>query len=314
MNKTRAAVGLGAAAAAIAGVLAVPLPYYVSCSLELAPRGAASVYVDVPGQVRTVHVQAGPVESGQPIVELDDVDARIAHERLAGQRDRLAARVDSIRQRAHTDDQALLELSQAEEALQALDNQLARRREELDRLTIRASASGVLLPPPSRPKDTAERTRLASWSGRPLDSRNVGARLEASTLVGRIAQPGQLEAILAIPQEEMDFVAAGQPVEILLAQLPGEKLTGRIDHIASEELKAASPRLSTRGGGQLATRTTAEGYEKPLSVVYQASVPLTDEANRLVMGGTGQAKIRAGWQPLGQRLWRSLCRTFRFEL
>jgi putative peptide zinc metalloprotease protein len=307
-------VGLGAAAAVIAGVLAVPLPYYVTCSLELAPRDAASVYVDVPGQVRTVHLQAGPVQAGQPIVELDDLDARLVEQRLAGQRDRLAARVEAIRQRAHTDEQALLELSQSEEALNALGVQLARRREELARLTVRAPASGVLLPPASRPKDAAERTRLAAWSGRPLDSRNVGAYLEASTLLGRVAQPGQLEAILAVPQEEMDFVSAGQDVEILLKQLPGEKLTGRIDHIASEELKATSPRLSLRGGGQLATRTTAEGYEKPLTVLYQASVPLEDEANRLLVGGTGQAKIHAGWQPVGQRLWRSLCRTFRFEM
>ena len=314
MNKARAAMSLGALAAVMAAVLAVPLPYYVSCSLELAPRGAASVYVEVPGQVRTVHVQSGPVKAGQPIVELDDLDARLVEQRLAGQRDRLAARVEATRQRAHTDDQALLELSHAEEALNALEIQLARRRAELARLTVRAPVSGTLLPPPSRPNDTDQRTRLAAWSGRPLDLRNVGAHLEASTLVGRVAQPGQLEAMLVIPQEEMDFVAAGQEVEILLSQLPGEKLTGRIDRIATEELKAASPRLSARSGGQLATRTTAGGYEQPLSVVYQASVPLADPTERLIVGGTGQAKIHAGWQPLGQRLWRSLCRTFRFEM
>jgi hypothetical protein len=127
-------------------------------------------------------------------------------------------------------------------------------------------------------------------------------------------QPGQLEAILVIPQDELDFVAAGQQVEILLSHLKGEKLAGQIDRIATEELKAASPRLSIRGGGQLATRETADGHEQPLSVVYQASVPVDDPTGRLIVGGTGQAKIHAGWQPLGQRLWRTLCRTFRFEM
>ena len=314
MNKLRAAAGLGAAAAVAVGVLAVPLPYYVSCPVELSPRGATSVYVDVPGQIRTVHLRSGPVAAGQPIVELDDIEARLVQQRLAGQRDQLATRVESIRQRAHTDDQALLELSHAEEALNALEIQLARRHEEIARLTVRAPVAGVLLPAPSKPRPASERTHLASWSGRPLDGRNAGAHLEASTLLGKIAQPGQLEAILAVPQEEMDFIREGQHVELLLNQWPGEKLSGQIDHIAAEELKAASDRLSTRGGGILATQTTAEGFEKPLGVVYQASVPLDDPGGRIVVGGTGVAKVHAGWQTLATRLWRSACRTFRFEM
>jgi putative peptide zinc metalloprotease protein len=314
MNKMRAATGLGIVAAIVVGVLAVPLPYYVTCSVELAPRGATSVYVDVPGQVRTVHVRSGPVQPGQPIVELDDVDARLVEQRLAGQRDQLATRVESIRQRAHTDDQALLELSQVEESLNALEIQLARRRDELARLTVQASVAGVFVPPPGRPAPAGDKTRLAAWSGRPLDVRNIGAHLEASTLLGKIVQPGQVEAILAVPQGEMDFVSEVQPVELLFHQLPGEKWAGQIDRIAAQELKVASDRLSTRGGGKLATRTTAEGYQKPFDVVYQASVPLDDEGGRLLLGGTGVAKVHAGWQPLAVRLWRSACRTFRFEM
>jgi putative peptide zinc metalloprotease protein len=314
MNYLRAAIGLGVVGGAGAAILAVPLPYYVACSVEIQPRGATSVYVDVPGQVRVVHVRSGPVEAGQVIAELDDVDARLVEQRLAGQRDRLAQRVDSIRQRAHVDDQALLELSHAEEALAALDAQLVRRREELARLTIRAPLAGVLVPPPTRKAGSRERMHLAAWSGRPLEVRNVGAHLEASTLLGRIAQPGKLEAVLAVPQEEMDFVQPGQHVQVFLQQCPGEDLTGQIDHIATEELKAVSERLSTRTGGTLATRTSAQGYEQPLGVVYQASVPLDDESGQLLMGGTGIAKVHAGRQTLGQRMWRGLCRTFRFEL
>jgi putative peptide zinc metalloprotease protein len=314
MNFTRAALGIGVAGVALASILAVPLPYFVTCSVEMQPRGATSVYVDVPGQVRSICVPSGPVELGQVIAQLDDVDARIALERLAGQRERLAVRVEAIRQRAHIEDQALLELAHAEEALAALDVQLARRREELDRMTIRAPVAGVLVPPPTRKRDQHERTTLVAWSGRPLDNRNLGAHLEASTLLGRIALPGKFEAVLAVPQEEMDFVQPGQHVQIFLEQLPGSDLGGEINHIASEELKAVSDRLSRRTGGTLATRTTASGIERPIGVVYQASVPIDDETDRLVVGGTGTAKIHAGWQPLATRLWRSLCRTFRFEM
>jgi putative peptide zinc metalloprotease protein len=200
MNKVRAAVGFAVVGGLFAAVLAVPLPYYVSCPVEISPRGATNVYVDVPGQVRTVYVRSGPVAAGQPIVELDDVEARLAEQRLAGQRDQLATRVESIRQRAHTDDQALLELAQAEEGLNALELQLTRRREELARLVVRAPVAGELLPAPGKPRPQSGRANLASWSGRPLEVRNAGAHLEASTLLGRITQPGELEAILALPQ------------------------------------------------------------------------------------------------------------------
>jgi putative peptide zinc metalloprotease protein len=156
--------------------------------------------------------------------------------------------------------------------------------------------------------------QLVSWSGRPLDARNVGAYLEASTLICRIAQPGRLEAILAIDQEELEFVQPNQQVDLFLASLPGEMRTGCIERIAEENMQAAPTRLSTRSGGQLATRADERGIERPLSTVYQANVPLDDPAGRIVIGTTGLARIHAGWQPLWQRLWRQACRTFHFKL
>ena len=112
----------------------------------------------------------------------------------------------------------------------------------------------------------------------------------------------------------MDFVHAGQEVELFLAQTPGHRRCGKIAHIATEQLKNVSPRLAARGGGDLATKTTEDGREAPLAVVYQASVPLDDPSGELIFGGTGRAKIHAGWQSLGQRLWRGLCQTFRFSM
>ena len=155
---------------------------------------------------------------------------------------------------------------------------------------------------------------LAAWSGRPLDVKNVGAYLEPSTLVCRIAQPGKLEAILVIDQEQLDFVAAGQRVDLLPSSHPGRRLSGRIDHIAEQNMDTAPERLSARGGGQLASRADASGVERLLSVTYQASVPLDDPELTVVAGTTGMGRIHAGYRPLYQRLYRAACRTFHFEL
>ncbi len=71
----------------------------------------------------------GAVEAGQPLLELANVEAQAAEQSLISQRNQLAARLDALRQQAHTDDEAHLDLAAAREALQALDEQLDQRRE-----------------------------------------------------------------------------------------------------------------------------------------------------------------------------------------
>jgi putative peptide zinc metalloprotease protein len=314
LDQMRAIWSLSGIAAAAVLVLWIPLPYYVASTFEVQPRDAASVYVEVPGELRVVHTTSGPVSSGQPIAELTDADARLAAERLASKRAELVARLESIRQRAHTDDAALLELSQTQEALAALNKQIDRLNEDLSKLTIRAPQTGTLVPPPTRAVPEHSRKQLAGWSGRPLERRNLGAYLEASTLVCRVAEPGKLEAILAVDQVELDFVRAEQAVDLLLVSLPGQRLLGHVSHVSEQNMEATSSRLAARGGGQLATRRDQAGIERPLATVYQASVPFDDPAGQIVVGATGIARIHAGYQPLWQRLWRAACRTFHFEM
>jgi putative peptide zinc metalloprotease protein len=314
IQQMRAMVSLGALGAILVAVLCVPLPHYVAATFEVKARDAHSVYVETPGELRGVQKTAGVVAAGDMIAELENIDSRLAAQRLEGQRADVLARIDGIRQRAHADDAALLELAQAEEALGALDEQIQRFGQDLAKLAIRAPASGVIVPPPAKPDEANERTHLASWSGRPLELRNVGAFLPASTLVCQIAEPGKLEAVLAIDQEDLDFVAAGQRVDLFVRSLPGERLGGEILHVAEQNMDAASARLTARGGGQLATRTDGEGLERPLSVMYQASVPLEDREGRIVFGATGMARIHTGYEALWRRVWRAGFRTFHFEM
>jgi putative peptide zinc metalloprotease protein len=314
INQMRATLSFGLIGLIVAAVLCVPLPYYVGATFEVQPRDAASVYIEVPGELKAIHIKSGHIVAGDVIAELADPELRLMAQRLQSQRADLAARIDSIRQRAHTDDAALLDLAHTEEALVALNKQIKRLEEDVAKLTIRAPEAGIIVPPPSRPLQERDRLQLASWSGRPLEMRNVGAFLEPSTLVCKIAQPSKLEAILAVEQEELDFVRRGQPVDLLLASHPGQRLPGKIDHIAEQNMEVAPTRLAAGAGGQLATEADKSGVHRPLSVVYQANVPLDDADGILIAGATGLARIHAGYQPLYQRLWRAACRTFHFQM
>lgn len=314
VNLMRALFSCGALMVIGVAILGVPLPHYITAGFEIKPRDAHSVYIETPGELKTVHRASGKVSAGEPIAQLENLDSRLTAQRLRGQRADVIARIEGIRQLAHVDDRALLELAQAEESLAALDEQIRRLAQDLNKLTLVAPASGVIVPPPARPADSGGRDQLGTWSGRPLQTPNVGAFLPASTLVCQIAEPGKFEAVLVIDEQELDFVAAGQTVDLHLLGLPGERLQGKIRHVAAQNMAAASAQLAARSGGTLATRTDREGFERPLGVVYQASVPFDEPATRIAYGATGTARVHAGYEPLGRRLWRSACRTFRFEM
>jgi hypothetical protein len=147
-----------------------------------------------------------------------------------------------------------------------------------------------------------------------LEARNLGATLAESTLLCQIGDPGRLEAVLVIDQTDIQRVCEAQQVEISLNQMPGRRYRGTIVELAQNDLDATSSRLSGKSGGDLATKTDANGLERPLSTSYQALVPLDDSEGLIRLGLRGQAKIHTRPETLATRLGRYLSRTFRFEL
>lgn len=315
MKTSRVLISTGLAAGVIAAIVCVPLPHYISAPVLLQPRGAEAIYVEVPGEVVEVWVNQGVVQAGQELARLTNIDAELAAQKLRARRDQLSTKIEGLRQRSHSENQALLELAQTEEALAALSEQLNQREAELRKLTIVAPFAGQFLPPPERTNSPSDRVTLASWQGRPLAAKNRGVFLEKGTLLGKVAPAGQFEAVLAIDQNAMEFVRPGQSVEIVLHQWPGQKVRGTIEHLSEQPWNAVPPSLSTKSGGLIATHTGSDGGEHPLSETYQASVPLLAETDdRWVAEGTGEAWIQAGSMTMAQHAWRMICRTFRFEL
>jgi putative peptide zinc metalloprotease protein len=314
MKPSRVLISSIGAAGVVAGIVCIPLPHYISAPVLLQPRCAEAVYVEVPGEVSEVWLERGPVQAGQPLVRLTNIDAEIAAQKLRARRDELATRIESLRQRAHTEKDAILQLSQAEEGLAALNEQLLQREAELRKLTVVAPFTGQFLPPPERADSRADKVTLASWQGRPLAARNRGAFIEKGTMLGKVAPTGQFEAVLAVDQNAMEFVRPGQKVELVLDQWPGQKLQGTIEHISEQPWNAVPPSMSAKSGGRIATHTGSDGAERPLSETFQASVPLDATDDRWIAEGTGEARIHAGTLTLAQHAWRMICRTFRFEL
>lgn len=307
---------LSGSAVVVALLFFVPLPHFVRCTLYLQPRNAASVYVESPGVLRQINVSGGQfVQAGEPLLQLENVDLELQIMQLAGRRQELQSQLTSLRRRALSgDDSAAEQMDSVAETLTGIEEQLQRRLDDHDRLTISAPAEGVIIPAQSRPEQEEDAATLPAWTGNALEPHNVGAVLDESVLVCRIGDPRQLEAILAIDQADVEFVRPGQTVDIIVEQLPTQKFRTRISHVAEADMDHSPAALSQKTGGELATRTDGRGQQRPVDVTYQASSPVNDETAIILSGGTGNAKIHAGYQTLAQLAWRGVCRTFRFEM
>jgi putative peptide zinc metalloprotease protein len=85
--------------------------------------------------------------------------------------------------------------------------------------------------------------------------------------------------------------------------------------VARRTLDELPPELSNLAGGQIAAKPDQQtGAAKPLSAVFEVSIPVDNSDLTLQPGLRGVARIDAGSANLGWWIWRSLAKTFNFTL
>ena len=190
-----------------------------------------------------------------------------------------------------------------------------RRQLDLERLLVRAPASGYFLAAPRIDAPNSDSSKLNDWHGSPLEQRNLGAYLNQSTFVGQVIDDmTQLEAVLAIDQSDIEFVRPSQKVELLIHQIPLKIFESETETISPSEMKSTPKSLSSKHGGDIVTITNRSGDDVPESTKYLVNVTLENPDQLILPGSSGKAKIRTGSQTVGQRIWRLISRTFQFEL
>ncbi len=316
VKKPRFYTSLGVLTALLLAGLFLPLPHSVLCTLEVQPRDAKAVYVEVPGRLVSIDVKPGQqVAEGQQLAQLQSIEIDLQMAELEGRVQQYRARRASLLQQSTRSRTAADEIPAVEEALKADEEQLQQKTLDQKRLRLVAPAAGTVLPPPLTPDRGADDELLPGWVGTPLDPENLGAYLEPNVLFCQVGEPKRLQAMLIVDQADRNIVRQGQAVEIKLEGLPGTTFEGRIAAIAEDPLKNTPQRLLTRFGGELpSTADPTTGIEKPMSTSYQARVPLDDAAGVVRLGVRGQARVYTDWMSLGARLWRLLAHTFNFKM
>lgn len=316
VKKKNLYITVAAVATVVAAVLFVPLPHRVTCSVEVEPRDAVPVYIEVPGsRIEEVPVRPGAaVEAGMTLARLTNEELTLSLAELEAQRNDYLRRKDYLVHARARDASAIAEYQQVREMLEALDKQIEKKREEQSRLELKAPIAGTVLPPPPRPKRSSPDGRLPSWNGTLLDRKNLGMTVTESALFCEIGDPSKVEAVLVIDQADAEMVEVGQAVAIKLEAFPGWTFHGHIEELAKTSMKVAPRSLSNQAGGDLATVTDKSGQARPLSTSYRARVPIEDLDQPVPQGLRGRAKIYTGWQPLGSRIGRFLYHMLHFTL
>jgi putative peptide zinc metalloprotease protein len=316
-------VTVAVVATLIAAIALIPLPQRVWCGAELRPDEAETVYVTEEGRLDDLLVRAGDrVEAGQVLARLSNVDLDLEIADLEGQAAQFRTRLQSLQRERFTDSAAGLELGTVEESLASVEEQLAKKLTDREKLVLTAPKAGVVLPGDSIPQRDDPSGRLPEWHGLPLDKQNLGGTFREGTTFCLIGDPDQLEAVMLVDESEVEFVEEGQPVALKLDALSWLTIRGTIDQIAENRVDLMSPRLSVKSGGSVPTVTDASGRERPISAHYEASMVLpVDEAARLAIqpgtftpGMRGTARIEVGDRTIGQWLLRLLWQTFNFRL
>jgi putative peptide zinc metalloprotease protein len=300
--------------AATAGLL-IPVPFSVRTPAVIRPENARSVYVHQGGTLLWAVAPGTIVELEEELARFQNRSLDRTIVKLEGEVALLEQRLVNFSNRRLRDGDAVDALIPAtQERLQEKKEEVQHRMSDRDRLALRAPIAGVVIPPqpiPSPEEKASATSELPRWSGSPLDEMNSGAMLATGTEFCLIGQPGRFEAIIAIDQRDVEFVAPGQTVELLIDHVPEEVLTGKIVDIAEIDLDVAPRELIEHD--EFPTRLDADGVQRPLATAYQARVRLDPVASQLIVRATGLAKIHSQPQSAGQRLLRFFRQTFRFR-
>jgi len=176
-------------------------------------------------------------------------------------------------------------------------------RINLEQLLLVAPEAGTVLPPPEQPNKPDDK-QLPSWSGTPSQSRNQGAFLQEGVVFCKVSDLTRMQALMVVDQDDVEYLAEKQVVDVNLDEFPSETLQGLIAEIAKEPLRVSPRHISNKAGGELVTKTDESSVERPMNTSYQVRVPLDGPDGLLRIGLRGRGRIHASPQTLAHRLWR----------
>ena len=294
MRWLRVLILLSVIAALVWGVLYWPVERSVSGPVVFVPAQGRAVYASSGGELRSAVAAGTQVASGDIVAELADPESELALLVQEGECAVRSVRYQQLLTLRSWNKRAAAQLPTARASLSDAQAQLVELRSKAAQRTIKSLVAGVVVAPPAVVRSSEDQGRLPTWTGSPLDRRNIGCRIEPGTVLCTVSSKQELSALLAIDQSDVPEVRPGQAVRILPTSAPVRVLEGTVRQVAR------------RGA---ARATTNPGLEA--GKYHLIEVELKSQDPLLVVGARATAKIEASRDTLGSILANELRRLLR---
>lgn len=279
----------GCAAALLALILLVPLPYGTVAQGVVWIPDRAEVRADTAGIVAEIlSPPDSTVSAGTPLLRLEDpgISGRVGL--IEAQRHELQLRYEAVRFSDRTEADVVLE------QIKNIDGVLASVKQRRDGLVISAHDAGRFILP-----------RAANLPGRFLNQ---------GDLVGYVVPSATPQLRVIVPQSEVDLVRARTDgVGVRYAGDHGNTVPARISReVPAAQFDLPSLALAVEGGGTVAVRSDSEGGGRPraLEGLFVFDVAPERAADHLLLGSRVFVRFDHGREPLIWRWARSIRQTF----
>ncbi|MCH2595090.1 MAG: HlyD family efflux transporter periplasmic adaptor subunit [Pirellulales bacterium] len=253
------------------------------------PSKGQTVYATAAGELQYAVHPGAHVQAGDVLARLSSSENKLALERQKGEYEVRRIHYEQLGALRAWNKQSSQQLPTARVALENAQAQLEELCQKAEQLTLRASRSGTVIAPPPIENENFGSDRLPTWGGLPLDSQNIGCWIEPGTVLCTIGDPKNLEALVAISQDDIAEIGPGHSVRILLVSAPVRVLEGTVIEVA-----------------HLATLQTTEDSAIATGKYHLVHVQLNRQDLTLLAGARGIAKIEARRSTLSTISYRTL--------
>ena len=216
-----------AAAIALAAVLAVPVRLTALAPAEIVADDPTIVAAPMDGVVEQVLVEPNAqVEAGQPLVRLEDLEARNRFEVAKEQLEVAQARYDKVKQEAFGTSESRARLATLEAKVELRRTELRFARRMLDKVVLKADHAGLAI------FDDREK-----WAGKPV---RTGERIL------QIADPDAREVRVRLPVSDSIVLRDLAPLKLFLDARPLDPVSGEVVRAAYEPVLTAKDRMIYR--------------------------------------------------------------------
>jgi hypothetical protein len=221
-----------AAVVLLVAVLAIPVRLTALAPAEIVAQNPTIVSAPMQGVVEEVLVEPNArVEAGQPLVRLEDLEARNRYQVAKEALEVAQARYRKAQQEAFesAESRARLATLEAKVGLRRTELRFAQRR--LDKVVLKADHAGI-----------AVFDDQAKWAGKPVQT---GERIL------QLADPKEYELRVRLPVSDAIVLEQGTPLKLFLDSHPLEPVAGNVVRSAYEPVVTPRDRLVYRVTAQL---------------------------------------------------------------